>query len=69
MDLCDIGRKKMIELNSIEEILEDLKQGKIVVIMDDENRENEGHPSSGTFRREHCAQYGSRDISCRRGAD
>ena len=32
----------MIELNSIEEILEDLKQGKIVVIMDDEDRENEG---------------------------
>lgn len=32
----------MSELNSIEEILEDLAKGKIVVIMDDEDRENEG---------------------------
>ncbi|MDE5872990.1 MAG: 3,4-dihydroxy-2-butanone-4-phosphate synthase, partial [Lachnospiraceae bacterium] len=31
-----------MEFNSIEEILDDLKQGKIVVILDDENRENEG---------------------------
>ncbi|MCM1272626.1 MAG: bifunctional 3,4-dihydroxy-2-butanone-4-phosphate synthase/GTP cyclohydrolase II [Clostridium sp.] len=31
-----------MEFNSIEEIVEDLKQGKIVVILDDENRENEG---------------------------
>ena len=29
-------------MNSIEEIIEDLKQGKMVVIMDDEDRENEG---------------------------
>lgn len=29
-------------LNSIEEIIEDLHQGKMVVIMDDEDRENEG---------------------------
>jgi len=28
--------------NSIEEVLEDLKQGKMVVVMDDESRENEG---------------------------
>lgn len=31
-----------MELNSIEEILEDLKAGKIVVILDNEDRENEG---------------------------
>lgn len=31
-----------MELNSIEEIIEDLKAGKCVLIMDDENRENEG---------------------------
>ncbi|MBO5390102.1 MAG: bifunctional 3,4-dihydroxy-2-butanone-4-phosphate synthase/GTP cyclohydrolase II [Lachnospiraceae bacterium] len=31
-----------VEFNSIEEILEDLRQGKIVVILDDEDRENEG---------------------------
>jgi len=29
-------------LNTIEEIIEDLRQGRMVVIMDDENRENEG---------------------------
>ncbi|MEN8259614.1 MAG: 3,4-dihydroxy-2-butanone-4-phosphate synthase, partial [Pseudomonadota bacterium] len=29
-------------MNSIEEIIEDLRQGKMVVIMDDEERENEG---------------------------
>jgi 3,4-dihydroxy 2-butanone 4-phosphate synthase/GTP cyclohydrolase II len=29
-------------MNSIEEIIEDIKQGKMVIIMDDEDRENEG---------------------------
>jgi len=28
--------------NTIDEILEDLKQGKMVIVMDDEGRENEG---------------------------
>jgi len=32
----------MNDLNSIDEILEDLRQGRMVVIMDDEDRENEG---------------------------
>jgi 3,4-dihydroxy 2-butanone 4-phosphate synthase/GTP cyclohydrolase II len=32
----------MSGLNSIDEILEDLRQGRMVVIMDDEDRENEG---------------------------
>ena len=31
-----------MKLNSTEEIIEDLKAGKMVVIMDDEDRENEG---------------------------
>ena len=31
-----------MSLNTIEEIIEDLRQGKMVVIMDDEDRENEG---------------------------
>jgi 3,4-dihydroxy 2-butanone 4-phosphate synthase / GTP cyclohydrolase II len=31
-----------MELNSIEEIIEDLRQGKMVIVMDDEDRENEG---------------------------
>ena len=29
-------------LNTIEEALEDYKQGKVVIVVDDENRENEG---------------------------
>ncbi|MES2605697.1 MAG: 3,4-dihydroxy-2-butanone-4-phosphate synthase, partial [Pseudomonadota bacterium] len=29
-------------LNSITEIIEDFRQGKIVILMDDEDRENEG---------------------------
>lgn len=32
----------MAELNTIDEILQDLRQGRMVVIMDDEDRENEG---------------------------
>ena len=31
-----------MELNSIEEIIEDIRDGKMVIIMDDEDRENEG---------------------------
>ncbi len=31
-----------MKLNSTEEIIEDIRQGKMVIIMDDENRENEG---------------------------
>ena len=31
-----------MELNSPEEIIEDIRQGKMVVLMDDEDRENEG---------------------------
>ncbi|MDO9240811.1 MAG: 3,4-dihydroxy-2-butanone-4-phosphate synthase, partial [Methylicorpusculum sp.] len=29
-------------MNTIEEIIEDLRQGKMVIVMDDEDRENEG---------------------------
>ncbi len=32
----------MFEFNSVEEVVEDLKQGKIVLVSDDEDRENEG---------------------------
>lgn len=31
-----------VALNSIEEIIEDMRQGKMVILMDDEDRENEG---------------------------
>jgi 3,4-dihydroxy 2-butanone 4-phosphate synthase / GTP cyclohydrolase II len=33
---------KMIQFNTIEEALEDIKEGKMVVVVDDEDRENEG---------------------------
>ncbi len=29
-------------LNNIEELIEDIRQGKMVILMDDEDRENEG---------------------------
>lgn len=29
-------------LSSVEEGLEDIRQGKIIIVIDDENRENEG---------------------------
>ncbi|RMR37369.1 hypothetical protein ALP91_04005, partial [Pseudomonas savastanoi pv. glycinea] len=29
-------------LNTIEELVEDIRQGKMVILMDDEDRENEG---------------------------
>lgn len=32
----------MSELNSIEEAIEDIRNGKVVIVVDDENRENEG---------------------------
>ena len=31
-----------IELNTIEEAIQDIKKGKIIIVVDDENRENEG---------------------------
>ena len=30
------------KLNSIEEAIEDFKEGKLVIVVDDEDRENEG---------------------------
>jgi len=34
--------KNTIQLNSIEEAIEDIKNGKVIIVVDDENRENEG---------------------------
>lgn len=34
--------EQAIRLNHIEEVLEDLKQGKVIIVVDDEDRENEG---------------------------
>ncbi|MCM4170827.1 3,4-dihydroxy-2-butanone-4-phosphate synthase [Arenibacter sp. TNZ] len=33
---------KTITLNTIEEAIEDIRQGKVIIVVDDENRENEG---------------------------
>ncbi|WP_298759329.1 3,4-dihydroxy-2-butanone-4-phosphate synthase [uncultured Psychroserpens sp.] len=35
-------RTTNIQLNTIEEAIEDIKQGKVIIVVDDENRENEG---------------------------
>jgi 3,4-dihydroxy 2-butanone 4-phosphate synthase/GTP cyclohydrolase II len=37
-----LGKLNIMKLNTTEEIIEDIRQGKMVVIMDDEDRENEG---------------------------
>ena len=34
--------KKKFELNTIEEAIEDIRQGKVIIVVDDEDRENEG---------------------------
>ncbi|RIV51758.1 3,4-dihydroxy-2-butanone-4-phosphate synthase [Flagellimonas taeanensis] len=37
-----IAKDKKIQLNAIEEAIEDIRQGKVIIVVDDENRENEG---------------------------
>mgnify|MGYP001562383578 FL=1 len=41
MNTTNISSKK-IELNTIKEAIQDIKNGKIIIVVDDENRENEG---------------------------
>ncbi|MDC0176809.1 3,4-dihydroxy-2-butanone-4-phosphate synthase [Polaribacter sp.] len=36
------NKKENIQLNSISEAIEDIKNGKVIIVVDDENRENEG---------------------------
>jgi len=38
----EIKKKIKIQLNSIEEAIEDIKKGKLIIVVDDEDRENEG---------------------------
>ena len=33
---------KLRKLNTVEEVIEDFRQGKVVIVVDDEDRENEG---------------------------
>ncbi|MBR9854139.1 MAG: 3,4-dihydroxy-2-butanone-4-phosphate synthase [Algicola sp.] len=37
-----IAKDKKIELNAIEEAIADIREGKVIIVVDDENRENEG---------------------------
>ncbi|WP_036385287.1 3,4-dihydroxy-2-butanone-4-phosphate synthase [Muricauda sp. MAR_2010_75] len=37
-----VAKEKKIQLNAIEEAIEDIRQGKVIIVVDDENRENEG---------------------------
>jgi len=37
-----VSKKNKIQLNAIEDAIEDIRQGKVVIVVDDENRENEG---------------------------
>ena len=34
--------KKEIQLDTIESAIEDIRKGKVIIVVDDENRENEG---------------------------
>ena len=36
------SKKEVFKFNTIEEVLEDVVQGKMIIIVDDEDRENEG---------------------------
>ncbi|NND15677.1 MAG: 3,4-dihydroxy-2-butanone-4-phosphate synthase [Eudoraea sp.] len=36
------SKARKIELNTIEEAIEDIRKGKVIIVVDDENRENEG---------------------------
>jgi 3,4-dihydroxy 2-butanone 4-phosphate synthase/GTP cyclohydrolase II len=49
-------------LNSVEEIIEDIRQGKMVILMDDEDRENEGDL---VMAAEHCSAEDFKSICSR----
>jgi len=36
------GVNNAIKLNTIQEAIEDIRQGKVIIVVDDEDRENEG---------------------------
>ena len=38
----NVSMEKTIQLNTIEEAITDIKAGKVIIVVDDENRENEG---------------------------
>jgi 3,4-dihydroxy 2-butanone 4-phosphate synthase / GTP cyclohydrolase II len=40
--LNTVANKMQIQLNTIEDAINDIRQGKVIIVVDDENRENEG---------------------------
>ena len=40
--MISTNKENSIQLNTIEEAIEDIRKGKIIIVVDDENRENEG---------------------------
>jgi 3,4-dihydroxy 2-butanone 4-phosphate synthase / GTP cyclohydrolase II len=40
--LNPVASKMQIQLNTIEDAINDIRQGKVIIVVDDENRENEG---------------------------
>lgn len=42
MTLNTIAREMQIQLNTIEDAINDIRHGKVIIVVDDENRENEG---------------------------
>jgi len=42
MSISTANHKPNVQLNSITEAIEDIKKGKVIIVVDDENRENEG---------------------------
>ena len=47
------------KLNTIEEAIEDFKQGKLLICVDDEDRENEGDFIFPAEKITHCKLYGN----------
>ncbi len=37
-----VSKENKIQLNTIEEAIDDIRNGKVIIVVDDENRENEG---------------------------
>ena len=40
--MTSLSNKKNTQLNNIADAIEDIRNGKVIIVVDDENRENEG---------------------------
>ena len=48
----------IIRLNTIEEALHEIRNGKVIIVVDDEDRENEGDFICAAALRQNCQLYG-----------